>query len=262
MKTFRLVSLALFALLLTACAGMQGSKDANIESLIKAAGIDAQLAQLQQPLDPKATQGAGALIPDEIIGAINATVSDSLKPEQIRSDLKTALARNMSQAELRSALNFYESGPGQNVVAADKGTLSNRRSLSADEDARLSELDRATGTSQAVSQLAEQGMSSAIGALTSSNCLGLSKAPMGGLLGGFFKKSQMAVVRQSVRSSLNARYSALSASDLDAYLRFAQSEAGQHFFGARNEVFSKAAGNAGKSIADMLVQQLAKSCGG
>ncbi len=259
MKTTRLIPLLLIGLL-SACAGLPGNKTADIDALLLASGVDGQLKTLEQPLDPDSLEGPMALVPNELISAINSTVSASLKPDDIRAGLKTALNRNMKADELRAARRFFESKTGQQVVAAEGGKLNRNSFISAAQEEQLRTLDSATGASQVVSRLAEQSFGSAVDALTKNSCLGIKDIPFSGLLGGVVKKSQMAVVRQSVRSMMNSRYGALSSEELNAYLKFAQSPAGQNYFKSRNEAFSEAASKAGDDVAKLLAQELNKGC--
>lgn len=260
MKSLRFLPPLALTVLLAACANMPGNRDADVDALIRSAGIDQQLGVLSQPLDPRSMEGPGALIPDQIIKAINSTVAGALNPDQIRSDVKTSLSKNMSNSELRDARSFFESSVGQHVVAVETGNTSGPGVVNPMQEDKLNALDRATGVSQVVGTLAEQSTSSAFDALTEYNCLGVNQMPMGGLMTGFIKKAQISMIRNGVRKSMNTRYAQLSPDEIDSYLSFAQSQAGQQFFNARNQAFAAGASSAGNQIAKTLVQEIAKAC--
>lgn len=246
--------------LLSACSSLQDHSKADVDALLDVSGVNAQLNLLKQPLDPAATKGLGAFIPDDIISGVNGIVSQSFNSTEIEADFRAALNKRMSPAELRSARNFFESRVGQQVVLAENGKLTSSNIGLNEKRGQLETLDAATGTSALLLDVGEQSLGQLFDVITDKNCLGLVDLPMGGLLSGFAKKAQIQSVRQSLRKTLDSRYSGLSSGELDAYIKFAQSSAGQSYFQAREDALGKATKKAGDNVASLVTKETSKLC--
>jgi len=258
MTRIRIVPVLALSLVMAACSTMPG-RQGNVDAVLTASGLDAQLSRLQQPLPPGKISGATMLIPDEWLTIVNATIADALKPDDIRQELRSRLLKDLSSRELATVQNFYESETGRNVVALESGKLS-APGTTRIPDATMDELARTTGAGKAVSQLAERGLSEAVDIALKHRCFGLDNVPFAGLFGGVMKKSQLGMLRDSVNQSVRNRYAALSESDAEAYLEFARSTAGSKFFTARTSVLTTHAGRAGDSLRNTLSDAVTAIC--
>ncbi len=253
-----LISVTALGLLSTGCSTMPGS-DSNVDAVLTASGLDAQLTRLQQPFPVGKTKGPTLLIPDEWLAVVNTTVAETLKPEAIRQDLRTVLLRDLSARELTSVQHFFESDAGKHVVALESGE---QAVLSANRltDSALEEIVHTTGTGKAVGLLAERALNEAVDIAIKHQCFGLDKVPFAGLLGGVMKKTQLGMLRDGVNASMYGRYASLSEKDADAYLAFAKTAAGSKFFNARTSVLTRYAGLAGDSLSGKLTDAVSAMC--
>lgn len=257
MKKLRLLLPACAALLLSACAGMVGDKNADADALINASGIGAQLALLRAPLNADNLAHSGTPIPQDVGQALNAAIASSLQPETIRAGVKGQLTSTMNDGDIRTALAFFQSDSGQHIVAVESGKVGPGGGNNPD---MLNDLDSATGTSRLISELAEQSISSTLDMASNGQCIDLGKLAMVSIFRGLVKNAAMSAVRQNVRSTVNTRYSTLSLTDVQAYLDFARSRPGQQYFAARNTAFGVAINGAGQALATALTTELAKTC--
>lgn len=255
---FRLFPVIALSLFMAACSTLPG-RQGNVDAVLAASGLDAQLTRLQQPLPPGKTSGPTMLIPDEWLTIVNTTIADSLKPDDIRKELRGTLLKDLSSRELAAVQSFYESDAGKNVVALEGGKMSALGTTRIADDT-LDELARTTGAGKAVSMLAERGLSEAVDIALKHRCFGLDKVPFAGLLGGVMKKSQLGILRDNVNRSMRDRYASLSESDAEAYLAFARSTAGSKFFNARTSVLTTYAGRAGDSLSSKLADAVGSVC--
>lgn len=254
MKMLRLLPLAL---LLAACTSLQ-KNSGDVDAVIQASGLNSQLKRLETPLPVDRMEGPLALIPDEWIALVNSTIADNLKPEQIRSNLKSQLQQNLSGIELHAVQAFYESPTGQRVVSAESGKTTGNRS--APGNATLDALADATGAGQAASLLAQHGLNDAIDVAVKNGCFGLGDIPMASLLVGVVKKAQLNALRSSVNASVREQYASLSDAEQTDYLAFARSSAGRKFLSARASVMNDAATRAGSALSGQLGVQIKEVC--
>lgn len=257
-RSSRLVPAIVLGMAMTACSTMPG-REGNVDAVLAASGLEAQLTRLQQPLPVGQSKGPTMLIPDEWLAVVNTTVAEALKPEAMRQDLRSALLKDLSSRELAAVQHFYESDAGKAVVALESGTgaaLGTTR-LS---DTTLDDIARTTGAGKAVSLLAERALTEAVDIAFKHQCFGLEKVPFAGLLGGVVKKSQLGMLRDSVNTSLRGRYAGLSETDAEAYLAFARTAAGSKFFNARTSVLTGYAGRAGDSLSSKLTEAVSAVC--
>lgn len=254
-KTSRLAVAAGLGLLLAACATMSG-KQGDVDAVLKASGMDAQLQRLQQPLAP---EGPGALIPDEWIALVNNAVTETIKPEDVRREMKSQLDKSLSGQELVEVQAFYESDAGKRIVAVENGDTPASAAPDADT-AQLNTIVEATGAGKAVSLLAERGLNEAFSLALKHRCFGLDKVPMAGLLAGFVKKAQLATLRESVNGAVRKRYAALSPEDRASYVAFVKSGAGRKFLTVRGNVVADAAGRAGDALSAPMTAHVDKLC--
>lgn len=263
MKPFRsafLASAAALCVLLSACSSLPGQK-ADIDAVMTASGLDAQIGMLDTPLHTEKMSGPLAMIPDEWITLVNSTISENVKPEQIRAELRTALSKNLSGAELNSVQKFYESDTGKHVVAIESGKADTHAGGSLTNDrATLDALANATGYGKAVSQLAQHGLNDAVDVAVKNGCFGLDQVPFAGMLVGVVKKAQLAALRENVNALVRERYTRLSADEQAVYLAFAQSSAGQKFFAARGSVMQDTAQRTGDALNGQLGQRVLQIC--
>lgn len=262
MNAFRLITLASVLALLQACSSLPGQQ-ADINAVITASGLDAQLKLLQQPLNSEKMDGPLALIPDKWIHTVNTVIAESVKPEQIRANLHSELGKKLSRAELADVQKFYESGTGQRVVALESGRAEKTYSTGNHPDnAALDALANATGAGKAVSQLAQHGLNDAIDVAVKNGCFGLDQIPFASMVVGVLKKSQLSALRQTVNTGIRQQYAQLSPTEQASYLAFAQSTAGQKFFAARTSVMSDTATRAGDALSGQLGLHILKICSG
>lgn len=261
MNAFRLVTLAGAMALLQACASLPVPR-ADVDAVLKASGLDAQLDLLKKPLKTEKMDGPLAMIPDEWIAMVNTTIADTLKPEQIRAELKQNLEKNLSNRELNDVQKFYESETGHHVVAIESGHVDKNASSygGSNDRATLDELAKATGAGKAVSILAEHGLNDAVDIAFRNGCFGLDKVPFASMLVGVVKKAELASLRQSVNTGVRSQYARLLPAEQSAYLDFARSGAGQKFFAARTGVISNAAQQAGDALNAPLGQRIREIC--
>lgn len=265
MNACRLVTVAAvlaLAALLQACATLPGQRP-DADAMLKASGLDAQLELLKQPLKTGKMEGTLAMIPDEWISLVNTTIADTLKPEQIRSELKATLEKNLSAQEISAVQKFYESDSGRHIVAMESGhpeKTAGNPSQKQNNRATLDVLADATGAGKAISILAEHGLNDAIDIAVKNNCFGLDKVPFASLFIGAIKKSQLNALKQSVNASIRTQYAGLSTDDQSAYLEFAQSTPGQKFFNARTSIMSNAAEKTGDALNSQLGQAISQIC--
>lgn len=255
-RSLKLAAGASLGLLLAACAGMPG-KEGNVDAVLTASGIDAQLRHLQQPLS---SEGPTAMIPDEWITLVNHTVAETLQPDAVRREMKAELDKSMSGRELVDVQAFYESDTGKRVVAVENGEVPAVTDGGATNTAALDTIVEATGAGKAVSMLAERGLNEAFNLALKHRCFGLDKVPMAGLLAGFVKKAQLATLKDSVNTAVRKRYAALSAADRDSYLAFVTSGAGKKFLTVRGNVIADAAGRAGDALSAPMAAHVDALC--
>lgn len=253
---------ALIALLLTltACAGLP-SRDADVDALLGASGLDAQLAWLEQPLPAGKLEGPLSLLPDDWIAIVNSTVAENVQPADIRRELRDRLKQDLSGKELGEVQRFFESDIGRAVVAVESGSpQSAGAGIEPGDAAALDALANATGVGKAVGRLAEASLGETVDIVLRSNCLGQGKTPFAGVVGSFFKKAQVKALRLRVNDEISARYASLSAQQRARYLDFIRSGAGQKFFRARSEVLGNAAQRAGNALGSALTQRIDSLC--
>lgn len=260
MNAFRTAPLACLLLLLSACATMPG-RESDIDALLDASGLNAQLAWLQQPLRPDQDAGVLSLLPDEWVAAVNGTVADLVKTDDIRASLRDEIRRNLSAKELADVQRFFASPTGRQVAALESGRLDNGLKDAGTGDAPdLDTLAEATGVSKAVSRLAENALGDAVDIALRNGCFGLEKTPLASLLGGVMKKAQLRALRAAVNERVRDRYAALRPEDRGNYLAFAQSRAGRRFFQSRTSVMTSAAEKAGTALGAELTPQIRRIC--
>ncbi|HEX6591056.1 MAG TPA: DUF2059 domain-containing protein [Moraxellaceae bacterium] len=257
MKLLRFAPLVL-ALALGACASMPGQK-ADIDAVMTASGLDAQIKQLDKPLASEKMDGPLAMIPDEWITMVNDTISQNVKPEEIRDQLRKELQKNLSGPELNAVQKFYESDTGRHVVSIESGKGGNGIVSSADRGT-LDALASATGYGKAVSQLAQHGLNDAVDVAVQNGCFGLDQYPFASMLVGVIKKTQLAALRESVNGAVRQRYAQLSSDEQADYLKFAHSAAGQKFFAARSRVMEDTAQRSGDALNGQLGSEVKKIC--
>lgn len=258
MKLLQLLTATTLSMVMAACSTLPG-REGNVDAVLAASGLEAQLARLQQPLPVGKTSGPSMLIPDEWLTIVNTTIAEAVKPEAIRQELRSTLLKDLTSRELAAVQGFYESESGKNVVALESGTLTTLGTKHLG-DATLDELARTTGAGKAVSMLAERGLNAAVDIAFKHRCFGLDQVPFAGLLGGVMKKSQLGMLRDSVNQSLYNRYASLSENDAEAYLAFARSPAGSKFYNARTSVMTTYAGRAGDSLSSTLADAVTAAC--
>lgn len=248
------------AFLLSACHTLPG-RESDVDAVLTASGLDAQLAWLQQPLETDSTSGPLALVPDDWIQLINSTVADTLQPKSIRDKLRDALKSRLSSRDLLAVQDFYRSPTGRRVVELESGKLDRNLDAAANGNpATLDALTNATGIGKAVSRLAEHGLSDTMDIALRNGCFGQGKLPLSGLLGGVVKKAQMLALRNAVNERLRQRYAALSADEQSTYLNFAQSEVGQKFFNVRSDILNNAAERVGDALNTQLAPRMNEIC--
>ncbi|MDQ8037360.1 MAG: hypothetical protein REI12_08060 [Pedobacter sp.] len=261
MKSYRLALLAI-TLSLAACSSMPG-KNADIDAVMTASGLDAQIAQLNTPLATDKMDGPLAMIPDEWISMVNSTIAENVKPDEIRSKLRSELQKGLSGPELNAVQAFYESEAGKHVVAVESGKSVDHGAgmqIVNNDRSTLEALANATGYGKAVSQLAQHGLNDAVDVAVKNGCFGLDQYPFASMLVGVIKKTQLAALRESVNGMVRQRYSRLSSDDQADYLKFAQSTAGQKFFTARSNVMLDTAQRAGDKLNTQLGDEVKKIC--
>lgn len=261
MKNLHRIALALTftgTLFLGACASLPGQK-ADIDAVMTASGLDAQINLLSTPLATERMDGPLAMIPDEWITMVNTTIAENVKPEEIRGKLRSELQKNLSAPELNAVQKFYESDTGKHVVAIESGKSQSANTLTNDRST-LDALANATGYGKAVSQLAQHGLNDAVDVAVKNGCFGIDQYPFASMLVGVVKKAQLAALRDSVNAQIRQQYAQLSADEQTDYLAFAQSAAGQKFFGARSTVLQDTAIRAGDALNGQLGVQVQKIC--
>lgn len=257
MKPIRLL-LASSLLLLAACAALPG-RQGDVEAVLTASGVDAQLAWLAQPLQADKLTGTLSLVPDDWITAINAAVAGQVRPADIRATLRDALQKELSARDLAEVQRFYDSPEGRAVVALESGAAPARSTPPADP-ATVEALAEATGLGQAVSRLAEKGLGDAFDIALRTNCLGQGKVPLAGLVGGVLKKAQLRALRTAVNEQVSRRYAALTPEQQAAYLAFTHTGAGRKFFQVRADVVGGAADRAGTALGETLTPRFDALC--
>lgn len=253
-RTFCLAAL----LVLAGCASLPG-RNSDVDAVLTASGVDAQLAWLSQPLQADKLKGPMALVPDDWITTINAAVAGELQPAEIRGNLREALQRELSARELGEVQRFYESPVGHAVVAVESGASGEHPAAVADP-AQVEALANATGLGQAVARLAEKGLGDAFDIALRTDCLGQGKTPFASLVGGVLKKAQLRALRTMVNEQVSRRYAALTPSQQADYLAFAESRAGRKFFQVRSEVVGNAADRAGTALGAALTPRFNALC--
>lgn len=259
MKPLRPVLLSLL-LTLTACAALQ-PRAADIDALLGASGLEAQLAWLEQPLPAGKLDGPLSLLPDDWIALVNSTVAEGIQPADIRRELRERLQKDLSARELGEVQHFFESDTGRAVVAVESGSpQAAGRSGSGADDATLVALANATGLGRAVGRLAEASLGETVDIVLRSNCLGQGKTPFAGVVGSFFKKAQIKALRLRVNDEVQTRYASLSAQQRESYLDFTRTDAGRKFFQARADVVGQAAERAGNALGSALTPRIDALC--
>jgi hypothetical protein len=258
MKKNRLVALATLTLLLGACAGLPQQKSGGIDALIKAAGIDNELASLEKPIPDSSVEAPNMMLPDDVIRAVNQAVASTIKPDAIRADIRSNLDKNMTAQQIAEALAFYQSPDGLQVVAVEAGQPGNN---TADIDPhKLADLDTATGSSDIISNLAAQSVSPPLDYATANGCFGLDKNRFAGFLAGVVKKAVVNAVHEGVHERLSRNYKTLPPATIDAYLQFAQSATGQQFFNARNQAINNGLIAANAALSAALIEAVSQNC--
>ncbi len=248
-------------LFLDACSSLPG-KSADIDAVMTASGLDAQIALLGKFLNAEKMEGPLAMIPDEWISMVNSTIADQVKPDEIRSKLRNELAAGLSGTELNAVQAFYESDTGRRVVALESGNKESDNAIRviSNDSSTLDALANATGYGKAASQLAQYGLNDAVDVAVKNGCFGLDQYPFASMLVGVIKKTQLAALRENVNSMVRQRYALLSGEEQSDYLGFARSTAGQKFFAARGNVMNDTAQRAGTSLSSQLSEEVRKVC--
>jgi hypothetical protein len=257
-KYARLISVITLGIVMSACNTLP-QREGSVDAVLAASGLEEQLTRLQQPLPVGQAKGPAMLIPDEWLTMVNTAVAETLKPEAMRADLRSALLKELSSRELATTQAFFTSEVGKKVVELEggKSVVSGPSQLS---EATLNDIAQTTGIGKATSLLAERALTEAVDIAFKHQCFGLDKVPFAGLLGGVMKKAQLSILRDSVNTRLHSRYAGLSESEADRYLDFAQSAAGKKFFNARTAVLTDYAGRAGDSLQGTLTKAVTAVC--
>lgn len=259
MKLAHAFIIAPFIIGMAACSSLP-NQQADLDAVIQASGMAAQLDRLKTPLQVnEKMEGPLGLIPDEWIELVNSTISESLKADAIEKNLKNQLQQNLKGNELNTVQKFYESPVGLRVVQIESGKVP--RSSAYNNSSTLDALAEATGAGKAASLLAQNGLNEAIDVAVKNGCFGLSEIPMAGLLIGVVKKAQIKALRSGVTETVRQQYAALSDKEQKDYLAFAQSTAGQKFLQARASVMNDAATQAGNSLSGELGNKVKEVCG-
>ncbi len=271
----RIVLGILFALVV----GQAGAQPLSTAELVEKSGLSAIIEKIPEQLKLGLAQSIkqGAPVPLNKVDVIHDAYDEAYAPTRVRSMLEAKLEGQLSADELGRIAEFLDSDLGQRLTEAEtaaagadtaKHIESHARELMADLGknahrlALFKGLDTATGGT-------ELGTSIAIGGILAQNYALLAQTPPAPGKPSFeevraeIEKHRFQITAQIAEMSLTGAaytYREFSDQDIEAYLAFANSPAGQAYFRKIGKVFAEVmvacAGDVGSLLAEDKNQKL------
>lgn len=250
---------------LSACQHQQIAAIAPISTSIVAQKL-IQTSQLRTPLlyleAPLYDSEVQEWIPKRFLDSVQKSIQDTVNNPYIDTQLQNSLAQNLSAADMQTVIDFYQSPVGQAVLAAETNF---RESLKLPESTSSSEaiasLRTATQLSAALNSVFLASANALIERLESYDCLALMQIPGSHIGLNVAKRNRINFMNQQVQRSLANLYAPLTPEELQTYLQFATSNAGQHFFAARTKALSALGNDFGLRLAESIAPGLASCVG-
>lgn len=227
------------ALLCTSLLMLSGLANADTEALYQASGMQQHQRHFQQALQ-QAQQRYAQQLPTQVHQTLVRQSNQRFAPEAMHERAQARLALNLDNPTREQALAFYQQPAGQRIVAAETAATAPRnitilqqgvpeQSLDMQRRATLQRLSKSlpalemgVEVSLALANLAAQSANDLFG--------GLMRVPDNMISGHRDRlRNQM---QPNLLDTLAYTYRDLSDAELDAYLDWSESTAGQHYFRA------------------------------
>lgn len=232
---------------------------ANAIKLLQVSQLRTPLLYLEAPIYDSEVQ---EWIPKRFLEKVQKNIQETVNNPYIDAQLQASLAQNLSAEDMQTVIDFYKSATGQAVLTAENDF---RKTINQAENAVqapiIKQLKEATQLSATLNSVFLASANALIERLDSYDCLALMQIPGSHIGLNIAKRNKVDFMNQQVQRSLANLYSPLSAEDIQAYLAFATSPAGQHFFNARAKALTALGNDFGLRLAENIAPGL-PSCVG
>ncbi len=229
------------------------------QKLLEVSQLRTPLLYLEAPIYDSEVQ---EWIPKRFLDKVQKSIQDTVNNSYIDAQLHASLTQNLSAEDMLVAIDFYQSPTGQAVLAAETDF---RKTIMQAENAlqpeTIQQLQKATQLSTTLNSVFLASANALIERLDSYDCLALMQIPGSHIGLNIAKRNKIEFMSQQVQRSLANLYSPLSTEDVQAYLAFATSPAGQHFFSARAKALTALGSDFGLRLAENIAPGLASCVG-
>jgi hypothetical protein len=232
---------------------------ANAIKLLQISQLRTPLLYLEAPVYDSEVQ---EWIPKRFLEKVQKSIQETVNNPYIDAQLQTSLAQNLNAEDMHAVIDFYQSSTGQAVLAAEtdfRNTINQPENLTQSET--LIQLRTATQLSSTLNRVFLASANALIERLDSYDCLALMQIPGSHIGLNIAKRNKVEFMNQQVQRSLANLYSPLTPEQLQTYLQFATSSAGQHFFTARTKALTALGNDFGLRLAENIAPGL-PSCVG
>ena len=229
------------------------------QKLLQVSQLRTPLLYLEAPIYDSEVQ---EWIPKRFLEKVQKSIQETVNNPYIDAQLQVSLAQHLNAEDMQAAIDFYQSPTGQAVLTAE---IDFRKTINQPENTVQSEtvkqLREATQLSATLNSVFLASANALIERLDSYDCLALMQIPGSNIGLNIAKRNKVAFMNQQVQRSLANLYSPLMPEQLQAYLQFATSPTGQHFFTARTKALTALGNDFGLRLAENIAPGL-PSCVG
>ena len=230
---------------------------ANINQLLTVSQFRTPLFYLEAPLyDPEVKEW----IPQKFLDDVKQSIEDTINYPYTDTQLRLALSQKLSRDEIQQVIDFYQSATGQQILQAEQ-SFRERVNLENDSSALASEVIKTTLLSTMLHTIFASSVEAVISRLDSYECLAIRQIPGSNIGLLMAKRHKVAFMERQVQRSLANLYLNVSESDLQDYLKFAQSPVGQRYFKARSEAMRSIGSEFGERVAEAIAPALPNCVG-
>jgi hypothetical protein len=229
------------------------------QKLLNISQLRTPLLYLEAPIYDSEVQ---EWIPKRFLEKVQNSIQETVNNPYIDAQLQLSLAQHLSTDDMQAVIDFYQSPTGQAVLTAETDF---RKTINQPENSTqpetMNQLREATQLSSTLNSVFLASANALIERLDSYDCLALMQIPGSNIGLNIAKRNKVAFMNQQVQRSLANLYSPLTPEQLQAYLQFATSPTGQHFFTARTKALTALGNDFGLRLAENIAPGL-PSCVG
>lgn len=219
------------------------------EQLFKASQLQTPLLFLQAPLyDPEIREW----IPQNFLTKVEQTISSTVNSTYTQTQLQQAIAGQLTPTEMQTVVDFYQSAAGQAVLNAENNFEKTINLRTTTPNPLVMQLWQSIQLEKALNAIFLASADAVIQRLDTYDCLPLMQIPGSHIGLNIAKRNRVDFMQQQVQRSLANLYQPLSESELQAYVAFAQSTAGQHYFAVRNQALVGIGHQFGEQLAEAI----------